>query len=139
MLPGLCPGSRLTQRLVSATAVEAGRPWGAARRRLSAALWRRPWLRAIGLLLPPLGWMVVFYLAALAVLFVSAFWTLDPFTTKVVHHWNVDNFHEILTASSWRRVILRTVGIAAGVTVTDAIVAFPFAYFMARLAGPRLR
>ena len=52
---------------------EAGRPHWTARRRLSAALWRRPWLRATSLLVPPLGWMVVFYLAALAVLFVSAF------------------------------------------------------------------
>jgi putative spermidine/putrescine transport system permease protein len=109
------------------------------RRRLAAIAWRHPWLRTAAQLLPPVGWMVVFYLAALVALFVSAFWTLDPFTSKVVHHWNVDNFHEILTSSSWRRVILRTVGIAAGVTVTDAIVAFPFAYFMARLAGPRLR
>src|SRR5205823_6444366 len=109
------------------------------RRRLAAIAWRHSWLRTVVQLLPPLGWMIVFYLAALAVLFVSAFWTLDPFTSKVVHHWNVDNFHEILTSASWRRVILRTVGIAAGVTVTDAIVAFPFAYFMARLAGPRLR
>ena len=49
----------------------AGGRW-TVRRKLSAALWRRPRLRAVALLLPPLGWMFVFYLAALAVLLVSA-------------------------------------------------------------------
>src|SRR5919197_1460977 len=137
MLPGLCPGSRLTQRLVSATAVEAGRPWGAARRRLSAALWRRPWLRAIGLLLPPLGWMVVFYLAALAVLFVSAFWSIDAFTGKLTHAWTWANFHTLWSDPTYRQIAFRTIWMAAAVTATDALIAFPFAYFMARIARRR--
>src|SRR5581483_983309 len=34
---------------------------------------------------------------------------------------------------------LRTIGIAAAVTVTDAVIAFPFAYYMARIAKPRTR
>src|SRR5204863_7602523 len=55
------------QELVAVQPHEAGRPHCTPRRRLSAALWRRPWLRATSLLVPPLGWMVVFYLAALAV------------------------------------------------------------------------
>jgi putative spermidine/putrescine transport system permease protein len=112
---------------------------GNARRRLSAALWRRPWLRAIALLLPPLGWMVVFYLAALAVLFVSAFWSIDAFTGKLTHTWTWANFHTILSDPTYRQIAWRTIWMAALVTVTDAIVAFPFAYYMARIAGPRQR
>ena len=50
----------------------------------------------IALLLPPLGWMLVFYLAALAVLFVSAFWSIDSFTGKLTHAWTWSNFHTIL-------------------------------------------
>jgi putative spermidine/putrescine transport system permease protein len=88
---------------------------------------------------PPLAWFLLLYVAALAVLFVSAFWAVDPFTTKVVHSWDTANFHEILTSAEWRRVVYRTVAIAAAVTVTDAILAFPFAYYMARLASPRMR
>ena len=72
-------------------------------------------------------------------LFVSAFWSVDVFTTKVVHSWNLDNFREILTSAAWRRVILRTIVIAGLVTITDAVLAFPFAYFMARLASRRMR
>jgi putative spermidine/putrescine transport system permease protein len=117
----------------------AGGPSRAARRRLSAALWRRPWLRAVALLLPPLGWMLVFYLAALAVLFVSAFWSLDTFTGKLTHAWTWANFHTILHDPTYRQIAFRTVWMAAAVTVTDALVALPFGYYMARIASPRVR
>jgi putative spermidine/putrescine transport system permease protein len=116
-----------------------GRPLTTARRRLSAALWRRPWLRAIALLLPPLGWLTVFYLGALAVLFVSAFWSIDSFTGKLVHVWTWTNFDTVFTDPTYRQIAFRTIWMAAAVTVTDALIAFPFAYFMARIAGPRLR
>jgi len=125
--------------LTQAPAIEAGRPRATARRRLSAALWRRPWLRAAALLLPPLGWMVVLYLASLALLFVYAFWSLDSFTGKVVHTWSLSNFREIVNNATYRTIALRTIGIAALVTLTDALIAFPFAYYMARLASRRTR
>jgi putative spermidine/putrescine transport system permease protein len=53
---------------------------------------RHPAARAIALLAPPLGFFGFFYLAALAVLFVSAFWTVDAFTGALVHHWTTGNF-----------------------------------------------
>jgi putative spermidine/putrescine transport system permease protein len=124
---------------MEAPAIEAGRPRATARRRLSAALWRRPWLRAAALLLPPLGWMVVLYLASLALLFVYAFWSLDTFTGKVVHTWTLSNFREIVDNATYRTIAFRTIGIAALVTLTDALIAFPFAYYMARLASSRTR
>jgi putative spermidine/putrescine transport system permease protein len=124
---------------VATRASEAGRPYGSARRRLGATLWRRPWLRLFVLLLPPLAWMAVFYLTALAVLFVSAFWEVDAFTGKLVHSWTLSNFDLLIHESTYRTIAIRTISMAALVTVTDAIIAFPFAYFMARLAPPRLR
>jgi putative spermidine/putrescine transport system permease protein len=124
---------------LTSQAYEAAGPVRAARRRLSAAFWRRPWLRGVALLLPALGWLLVFYLAALAVLFVSAFWTLDSFTGKLVHVWTWANFDTILTDPTYRQIAFRTIWMAAAVTVTDAVVAFPFAYFMARIAPPRVR
>ncbi len=124
---------------MSSPAVEAGRPSWAARRRFSEALWRRPWLRATGLILPPLAWFVLIYLLALVALFVSAFWTVDPFTTELVRNWNLGNFRTIFESSAYRTIAFRTVGIAAAVTVTDALLAFPMAYYMARIASPRAR
>jgi putative spermidine/putrescine transport system permease protein len=103
--------------------------------RVSAALWRRPWARATILLTPPLAWFVLAYLAALVVLLITAFWQINPFTTNIERVWTLSNFSQILSSSAYRGVILRTVGMAAAVTIVDAIVAFPFAYFMARIAS----
>jgi len=107
--------------------------------RVTAALWRRPWARATVLLTPPLAWFVLIYLAALAVLLVTAFWQINPFTTNIERVWSLDNLRMIVTSPAYRDIILRTVGMAAAVTVTDAVVAFPFAYFMARIASGRTR
>jgi putative spermidine/putrescine transport system permease protein len=107
--------------------------------RISSALWRRPWARATILLTPPLAWFVLAYLAALVVLLITAFWQINPFTTNIERIWTLSNFTQILSSSAYRGVILRTVGMAAGVTIVDAIVAFPFAYYMARIASRRTR
>jgi putative spermidine/putrescine transport system permease protein len=107
--------------------------------RVSAALWRRPWARATMLLTPPLAWFVLLYLAALVVLLITAFWQINPFTTNIERVWSLNNFTTIFTSAAYLRIIGRTVGMAAAVTVVDAAVAFPFAYYMARIASPRTR
>jgi putative spermidine/putrescine transport system permease protein len=127
---------------MTATAVSAPREQakpGGMWTRVSAALWRRPWARATILLTPPLAWFVLIYLASLVVLLITAFWQINPFTTNIERVWSLNNFTTIFTSPAYRQIILRTVGMAAAVTVVDAAVAFPFAYFMARLASPRTR
>jgi putative spermidine/putrescine transport system permease protein len=84
-----------------------------------------------------MAWFVVVYLASLVLLLITAFWSIDPFTTQIVQIWNLDNFRIILTEPVYRAIIGRTVGLAALVTVTDAILAFPFAYYMAKVASRR--
>jgi putative spermidine/putrescine transport system permease protein len=98
-------------------------------------------VKAVALLGPPLAAFLLVYVGSLGVLFVSAFWTVDSFTGKLEHIWNLGNFRQIFSTSdpTYLRIAGRTVGIAAAVTVTDAIVAFPLAYFMARVARPRTR
>ncbi len=96
-------------------------------------------MRGVALLLPPLGWMLVFYLTALAVLFVSALWSLDSFTGKLVHVWTWSNFDTIIHEPTYRKIAFRTIWMAVAVTITDAVIALPFAYFMARIASPRMR
>jgi putative spermidine/putrescine transport system permease protein len=104
-----------------------------------ALLWRLPWLRPLLLLTPPLAWFVFVYLAALVLLLITAFWSIDPFTTQIVQVWNTNNFQLILTDPTYHAIIGRTVLIAALVTITDAVLAFPFAYFMARVATRRVQ
>jgi putative spermidine/putrescine transport system permease protein len=91
------------------------------------------------LLAPPLSWFVLIYLAALVLLFVSAFWEVNPFTSEIQHVWTLGNFRTLVSSSAYRSIALRTLVIAAATTITDAVLAFPLAYFMARIAGPRLR
>ncbi len=91
------------------------------------------------LLTAPGAWFVLIYLASLVILFVSAFWTVDSFTGKLVHSWTLDNFKTLVNDPTYRTIALRTIGIAAAVTVTDAVLALPFAYYAARLAPRRLR
>jgi putative spermidine/putrescine transport system permease protein len=109
------------------------------RRRIGGAFWRRPWLKGLSLLAPPVLAFLLVYIAALVALFVSAFWTVDPFTSDVVHDWTTANFKSLIEEPTYRQIALRTIGIAAAVTITDALLAFPFAYFAARLAPRRLQ
>jgi putative spermidine/putrescine transport system permease protein len=106
---------------------------------VSTALWRRPWARATLLLTPPLAWFALVYVAALAVLLITAFWRINPFTTNIEQVWNLDNFRHLFGNAAYRSIIVRTVAIAAGVTIVDALIAFPFAYYMARVASARTR
>ena len=91
------------------------------------------------LLTPPLAWFLLVYIASLVVLLVTAFWTVNPFTSNIEQTWTLSNFQEIFTTPAYLSDIAQTVGMAAAVTVTDAVIAFPFAYFMARVAAPRTR
>jgi putative spermidine/putrescine transport system permease protein len=96
-------------------------------------------VKAIALLAPPLLAFLIVYVGSLGVLFVSAFWTVDSFTGKLEHIWNLGNFRILIHDPTYRRIAGRTIGIAAAVTVTDAILAFPLGYYMARIARPRTR
>jgi len=107
--------------------------------RVSAALWRRPWARATLLLTPPLAWFLLLYVAALVVLLITAFWQINSFTTNIERVFSFSNFDTIFSSPAYRGIIGRTVGMAAAVTATDAVVAFPFAYYMARIAASRTR
>ncbi|HYZ56420.1 MAG TPA: ABC transporter permease [Streptosporangiaceae bacterium] len=122
---------------MSVTAVRENRS-GAGTARISAALWRRAWLRATLALTPPLAWFLVIYLASLVVMLVTAFWTVNPFTNTLEHTWTLANFRQLFTGT-YLTIIGRTVGMAAIVTVTDAVLALPFAYYMARIASGRGR
>ena len=109
------------------------------RRRVASVLHRHGWLRLVLLLALPMLVLVVVYLGALAVLLLSAFWSTDTFTGDLVRTFTPDNFREVVTNDTYRTVTLRTVGVAATVTVVCAVLAFPMAFYMAKVASPRAR
>ncbi len=110
-------------------------------RRLSAALYRRPRLKLGLLLVGPLGWLIGIYLVALGTLLIYGFWQYNDFTSSVDRVWSLDNFRTIFTDPdpTLRDIAIRTVRIAALVTIIDAVIAFPLAYYMTRVAGSATR
>jgi putative spermidine/putrescine transport system permease protein len=108
-------------------------------RRVSAFFHRHPRVRLAALLALPVAWLVGVYLGSLVVLLVASFWQTDPFTSEVVHTFTLDNFRTLWERDVYRNVAWRTIRMAAMVTVADAVLAFPIAYYMARVASPRTR
>lgn len=108
-------------------------------RRVSVHLSKSPRTRLGLLLSAPLLWLGLVYVAALAALLVTAFWTTDSFTGEVRTEFTLDNIVAVVTGSLYQTVTLRTLGIAVLVTVIDIAIALPIAFFMAKVASPRLR
>ncbi len=84
-------------------------------------------------------WLGVAYLGALAALLVTSLWTQDDFTGNIERAWTLENFKTLFTVDVYRTITLRTIGIAALVTVVDAVLAFPIALYMAKVASPRMQ
>ena len=105
-------------------------------RRLSDTLFRHPRLLLAILLAPPLLWLGVVYVGALAALLVQSFFAIDPFSGLVVYEPTLATYAELLSRANLD-IILRTVLMAASVTIAAGIIAFPIAYYAARYASGR--
>ena len=107
-------------------------------RALSTYLFLRPRLALLLLLAPPLLWLGVVYLGSLLALVVQSFFHLDGFTGQVVRRVTLLTYRDLLAPANLD-IALRTVVMAAAVTLAAAVLAFPVAYYMARYASPRVR
>jgi putative spermidine/putrescine transport system permease protein len=105
---------------------------------VSAFLSSRRWLQVLVLLVLP-AVLIVGYIAALSAMLVTGLWTTDSFTGNVVHTYTTANLHAVFTESLYRTVALRTIGVAVLVTVIDAALAFPIAFYMSVVARPFVR
>ena len=108
-------------------------------RRLAGLFHGRERLQVGALLAGPVGWLVVGYLGSLAVLLVTSFWSLGELSGEIERTFTLSNFDDLVSNDVYRSVTLRTVGVAAAVTVTDVLLAFPLAFYMAKVASPRVR
>ena len=106
--------------------------------RISSYLYRRPRLSLALLLGPPVLWLGIAYLGSLVALLVQSFFTLDHFTGQVVRQFSLRTYVDLATRANLD-IVLRTVGMAAAVTVAAAVLAFPLAYFMTFRATARTR
>jgi putative spermidine/putrescine transport system permease protein len=97
----------------------------------------RPRLQAGALLAGPVGWLVVGYLGSLALLLVASLWSVNPVSGELVRNLSFENFETLFDEPVYRTIVVRTVVIAALVTITDALLAFPIAFYMAKVASRR--
>jgi putative spermidine/putrescine transport system permease protein len=106
-------------------------------RRLADLFHGRPRLQVGTLLAGPIGWLVLGYLGSLVVLLIAAFWSVDALSGELIKGFTFDNYKELWNTDVYRSVAFRTIGIASAVTLTDALLAFPIAFYMAKLASRR--
>ena len=107
------------------------------RRRASAWLTRTPPARRAGLLSARVRGVGVPSGGGRGALLVTALWTTNSFTGEIQRIWTLDNLTIVLTDPVYRAVTLRTIGVAVLVTLIDAVLAFPVAFFMAKVATRR--
>ena len=100
-------------------------------RNVSTALYGRRRLALMLLLGLPLFWLGVVYCGSLLALLANSFFGMDPFSGMVKREFTLQNFVD-LGAPANLDVIVRTVAMAAAVTLGCAAIGFPIAYLMAR-------
>jgi putative spermidine/putrescine transport system permease protein len=108
-------------------------------RTLARYFHRHGHVRLAALVVMPVAWLVIAYLGSLGALLITSLYKVDSFTTQLVKEPGWQNFNEVLTTPVYRRVVLRSVAVAAGVTVLDLVLALPVAFYLAKIATPRVR
>ena len=115
--------------MMASTAVRERRLLGS----ISDAFFARPELLTLLLLLPPLLWIGIVYIGSLFALLLQSFYSLDDFSGVVVREFTLSTYKQLFEEAN-AQIILRSVVMAALVTITSAIIAFPIAYYAARYA-----
>ncbi len=108
-------------------------------RRIGRFFYQHPNLALVLLLLLPMLWLLVFYLGSLSALLVQSFFSLDDFTGRIVRQFTLRTYQGMFSDPATLDIFVRTVTMAAAVTVACAVLAFPLAYYMARYARGRVR
>ncbi|MDX2140890.1 MAG: ABC transporter permease [Chloroflexota bacterium] len=85
-----------------------------------------------------MAWLFVVYLGSIGGLLVQSFYSIDDFSGVIVREFTLRTWQDLFTLTHFD-VFVRTLAMAAAVTIASAIIAFPLAYYMARYAGPRTR
>lgn len=109
---------------------------GGMRGALSDLFWRRPKLLLLLMLAPPVLWLGIVYIGSLFALLAQSFFSIDEFSGLINREFTLKTYGDLFQAANLD-IILRTVTMAALVTLASAVVAFPIAYYAARYARGR--
>jgi putative spermidine/putrescine transport system permease protein len=100
---------------------------------ISDFFWRQPNMLVFLMLLPAILWLGIVYIGSLFALLLQSFFSIDEFSGLINYEFTLKTYGELLRPQNVD-VILRTVSMAAAVTIASAIIAFPIAYMAARYA-----
>jgi len=106
---------------------------------ISSYLIRRTKVRLLSILALPMTWIVGVYIVSLFLLLITAFWNVDPFTSRVSPGFNLENFEMVLTVPAYIATSIRTLLIALAVTAICIFFAIPLGIYMAKIAKPWVR
>ena len=109
---------------------------GGLRGALSDLFWRRPKFLLTLMLAPPLLWLGIVYIGSLFALLAQSFFSIDEFSGLINREFTLKTYGDLFQAANLD-IILRTVTMAALVTLASAVIAFPIAYYAARYARGR--
>ncbi|MES0195571.1 ABC transporter permease [Mesorhizobium sp. M0011] len=109
---------------------------GGLRGALSDLFWRKPKVLLLLMLLPPVLWLGIVYIGSLFALLAQSFFSIDEFSGLINREFTLKTYGDLLQAANLD-IILRTVTMAALVTLASAVIAFPIAYYAARYARGR--
>ena len=101
--------------------------------KISDIFFARPKLLTLLLLLPPLLWIGIVYVGSLFALLLQSFYSLDDYSGLIVREFTLSTYAQLLEEANIQ-IIIRTVSMAALVTLACAVIAFPIAYYAARYA-----
>jgi putative spermidine/putrescine transport system permease protein len=108
-------------------------------RPVSTYLFSRTKVRLFALLALPMTWLVGIYIVSLFLLLITAFWVVNPFTSRVSPGFTLDNFVALVTVPAYLSTSIRTLGMALTVTAISVLFAVPLGIYMAKLASPFVR
>jgi putative spermidine/putrescine transport system permease protein len=108
-------------------------------KRVSTFLYQRERFRLGALLALPMTWLIGVYIVSLLLLLITAFWVVNPFTSRVSPGFTLENFVSLVTVPAYLSTSLRTLGMALAVTGLSVIFAVPLGIYMAKLASPMVR
>jgi putative spermidine/putrescine transport system permease protein len=108
-------------------------------RPVSTYLFTRAKVRLFALLALPMTWLVGIYIVSLFLLLITAFWVVNPFTSRVSPGFTLDNFVSLVTVPAYLSTSIRTLGMALAVTGISVLFAVPLGIYMAKLASPFVR
>ena len=107
--------------------------------RISTWLYRHSRARVVLLLALPVLWLGLAYLGSLLVMLISSFWSVDSFTGSLIHTFSFDNFKILFTQSVYRDIAFRSLLVSLAVTLIDALLAIPIAFYIAKVLRPKFR